>query len=233
MKFTDTLFKENEVLWHKYLKHPFIRGMEDGSLSLEKFKYYMIQDYIYLKEYAKVFALGISKSKTNEDIQVLSKSLSSIAWETDHVHTKYMERIGITEEEIKNTRASLSNLGYTSYMIAKALEDDVLNSYLAVLSCSWSYGFIGKMVNQRSPKLADDNIYGEWIRAYSSAEYEEMNQELMDYIDKKCENLSEERLEELAEIFKICSEFELRFWDMAYTLGGSDSIDFEESDVRI
>ncbi len=228
MKFTERLFNENKNLWNKYLSHPFILEMENGSLPIEKFKYYMIQDYFYLKEYAKVFAIGISKAKSGEDIENLSKSLSGIAWETDHVHTKYMQRIGITEEELQNTKPSLSNLGYTSYMIAKAFEDDVLNAYLAVLSCSWSYGFIGQEINKRSPHLAEDNIYGEWIKVYSCDEYDEINSELMDIIDKKCQNLSENRLQELAEIFRICSEFELRFWDMAYTIGKSDELDYEK-----
>lgn len=225
MKFTDRLFLENETLWNAYLEHPFIRGMQDGSLDIEAFKYYMIQDFFYLKEYAKVFAIGISKSQSMEDLNFLTQAISNITWETDHVHTKYMERIGISEDDLKKSVSSLSNLGYTSYMIAKAHEGDILNSYLAVLSCSWSYAFIGKKVNEATPDLKESKLYGEWILAYSSEEYQKMNEELMQVIDKKCQSLSEERLRALSELFRVCSEFEMRFWDMAYTMASSDRME--------
>ncbi len=222
MKFTDRLFKENEALWQSYLTHPFIKGMQDGSLPIQAFRYYMLQDYLYLKEYAKVFAIGLAKTTNSEDIANLSASMNSINWEIDNVHSKYMARIGVTEQEVLQAEASLSNIGYTSYMIAKAHESDVLNAYAAVLSCSWSYAYIGKEIYKQTPVLADDNTYGEWLTAYSSDEYHEANDALMDIFNRRCAALTEPRLAELAEIFRICSQFELRFWDMAYTMGQSD-----------
>ncbi len=225
MKFTDRLFTENEELWSTYLEHPFILGMQDGSLDIEAFRYYMLQDYLYLKEYAKVFAIGISKTSNVQDVLQLSESMSAIAWEVDSVHKKYMERIGITEEMVENVEPSMSNLGYTSYMIARAHESDVVNACMAVLSCSWSYGYIGKEIMKRTPNLVDDNIYGEWIKVYGSDEYDDANQKLMDMVDRLCDGLNEDRLSELSEIFKNCSLFEMRFWDMAYTKGASDVLE--------
>ncbi len=222
MKFSDRLFAENKALWQRYLEHPFIKGMQNGTLPIAAFRYYMLQDYLYLKEYAKVFAIGLSKTTNPVDVAQLSASLSAITWETDHVHTQYMQRIGITEQDIANCAASLSNIGYTSYMLAAAQQGDVLNAYAAVLSCSWSYGYIGKEIYRATPQLAEDNLYGEWLKAYSSDEYQVANRGLMDIFDQRCANLTEPRLAELAEIFRICSQFELRFWDMAYTMGQSD-----------
>ncbi len=222
MKFSNRLFEENKALWQSYLEHPFIKGMQNGTLPIEAFRYYMLQDYLYLKEYAKVFAIGLSKTTNPIDVKQLTASLSAINWETDHVHLKYMQRIGITDAEIVAARAALSNIGYTSYMLAVAQQGDVLNAYAAVLSCSWSYAYIGQQIYQATPHLADDNLYGEWLEAYSSAEYDVANRELMAIFDARCQGLSETRLAELAEIFNICSQFELRFWDMAYTMGKSD-----------
>lgn len=227
MKFTDRLFNENKELWESYLNHPFIKGMEKGCLDVEAFKYYMIQDYLYLKEYAKVFAIGISRTSDSDNVRQLSDSMNAITWETENVHTKYMERIGITEKMINNTEASLSNIGYTSYMIAKSYENDVINAFIAVLSCSWSYAYIGEKIMERSPHLAEDNVYGEWLRAYGSDEYQKSNLSLMDRVNELCKDLPEERLKDLCDIFRICSLFEERFWDMSYTMGRSDSL-YEE-----
>ena len=67
MKLADRLYKTTEQLWNSYLEHPFVSGIADGSLDLDKFRFYMIQDYRYLLEYSKVFALGIVKSP-REDV---------------------------------------------------------------------------------------------------------------------------------------------------------------------
>lgn len=224
MSFTDRLFEENKALWNMYLSHPFIEGMKDGSLPIEAFKYYLIQDYHYLLEYTKVFAIGLSKSKGEKDLVDFSESISNIAWETSEVHKKYMRSIGITEDEIKDSKVSYSNVMYTSYMLAKANDGDEINSLAAVLSCSWSYAFIGQNILKSAPDLTKDNIYGEWVKAYSSKDYDEMNKKLMQTFDKKCEGLSKDRLNEISDIFRICSECEYRFWDMAYTMGACDKI---------
>ena len=55
---SDRLFKTVEPIWNSYLEHPFVKGISDGSLDPEKFKHYLKQDYVYLIEYCKIFAIG-------------------------------------------------------------------------------------------------------------------------------------------------------------------------------
>ncbi len=222
MKFSERLFNENKEIWEKYLNHPFITEMESGKLDINSFKYYMLQDYLYLFEYTKVFAIGISKTNDTDDINILTQSISAINWELENVHYKYMKKIGITDNEIKNAKADLTNIGYTSYMIAKTYEGDVLNAFAAVLSCSWSYAYIGEIMKERTPEVLKNKNYGDWVKAYCSKEYQESNLKLINYFDKKCENIPNQDKEKLSEIFKTCSLFELRFWDMSYTKGKSD-----------
>lgn len=48
MKLTEILYEDVKEIWDGYLKHPFVSGIGDGSLSLERFRFYMLQDYLYL-----------------------------------------------------------------------------------------------------------------------------------------------------------------------------------------
>ncbi len=34
--------------WKEFTTHQFVRKMADGSLPIEKFNYYMVQDYLFL-----------------------------------------------------------------------------------------------------------------------------------------------------------------------------------------
>ena len=56
MTMTERLLEATKEIWDGYNETPFVKGIADGSLDHEKFKYYMIQDYLYLLDYTKVFS---------------------------------------------------------------------------------------------------------------------------------------------------------------------------------
>ena len=39
MKLSERLFKTTEDLWKSYLEHPFVKGIADGSLDIDKFRF--------------------------------------------------------------------------------------------------------------------------------------------------------------------------------------------------
>ena len=112
MKITERLLSATKDIWASYNAHPFVRGIQDGTLDREKFKYYIIQDYLYLEEYAKVFALGIAKAKSPEVIQLFSKYVTLLTEGEMDIHRGYMGRFSISWEELKATPRALDNLLY-------------------------------------------------------------------------------------------------------------------------
>ena len=79
-------------IWPRYLTHPFVTQMADGTLPAEKFRYYMLQDYLYLKDYVKIFAAILQKADDFEQIRFLSEELASTIDETFRTHLPYMQR---------------------------------------------------------------------------------------------------------------------------------------------
>ena len=57
MKFTESLWNSIEDIYDRILKHPFIQELIDGSLDEEAFRFYVIQDALYLRDYARGLAL--------------------------------------------------------------------------------------------------------------------------------------------------------------------------------
>ncbi|MGD9892071.1 MAG: thiaminase II, partial [Dehalococcoidia bacterium] len=49
-------------IWAAEQSHPFVCGIGDGTLDMERFKYYVAQDYVYLVEFVRVLALAAAKS---------------------------------------------------------------------------------------------------------------------------------------------------------------------------
>lgn len=212
MKFTDKLYDSVKDIWDEYLIHPFIVGMKEGTLDKELFRDYLVQDYLYLKEYAKLFCMGIVKSKDMDEMRFLYKSISG-TMEEGASHIKYMEGLGISEKEAENTIAKNENINYTNYMLNIALQGDVKEIAIATLACTWSYGFIGEDLLKNSNLKG--NFYKEWIELYGDGSYNEFTYEWLEYINTICKNISKEEEKRYIEIFRKCSLYELDFWNMA------------------
>lgn len=132
MKTTDKMLEATKELWKSYNEHPFVKGIQDGSLTKDKFKYYIMQDYLYLKEYAKVFAIGVAKAKTLETANLFAKYIAVMNGELD-VHSGYMGKFNVSQEEIDDMKPSLDNLSYTSYMLRVAYEEGEVVYYLVLI----------------------------------------------------------------------------------------------------
>ena len=75
--FIDYILSRADVKapWREFTHHEFVRRMGDGSLPRETFKYYMIQDYLYLVHFARAHALAGYKTKNLDDVARVSRPL--------------------------------------------------------------------------------------------------------------------------------------------------------------
>ena len=231
-----------EEIWENCHRHPFVQGIADGSLDHEKFCFYMLQDYVYLFDYARVFAIGVAKAKDPEVMRIFANYVQQIMSGEMDIHRGYMKRLGISPEDAERTVPSLDNLSYTSYMIRIAYDDGAAEAAAAILSCALSYEAIAeRMVAEHPgtparpgidaqpgidarpdaaarPGAADHPFYGEWVQGYASPGYHAANLELIDLTERLAEGLDEARLQHLIDVFVNCSRYELLFWDMAWEM---------------
>ncbi|NCD01813.1 MAG: thiaminase II [Clostridia bacterium] len=218
MTLTDELYESVKEIWDGYYEHPFVKGIGDGSLPIEKFKFYMLQDYLYLYDYAKVFALGVVKSKEPEMIRRFSWFVEDTLGGEMDIHSGYMERLGITDEDVARATMSLPNASYTSYMLSVGFRGDELDILTAILSCAWSYAKIGQELVRKNPESVEHPFYGEWVKGYTSKEYVDMNDEILYLVNMLGQNISKSRVAELKEVFVNCSRYEAMFWNMAWNM---------------
>ena len=218
MTTTERLLNVSKEIWEAYHEHPFVKGIADGSLDKEKFKYYMIQDYLYLIDYTKVFALGAAKAKDLSAMKLFAGYTNAILDGEMDIHRAYMARLGITPEEAETANVALDNLSYTSYMLRVAYEEGQAEVAAAILSCAVSYEVIAKKIVEKHPEALNHPFYGEWVSGYVADAYHEENQVLIDLMDRLSDGYSEKQLQHLEEIFMVCSRYEMAFWDMAWEM---------------
>lgn len=217
MNVTERLYEAAKPVWEQCHAHPFVKGIGDGTLDLEKFRWFLLQDYLYLFDYARVFAWGVIKARDPELMRTFSANVDAILGGEMKVHRGYMARMGISEEQVLAVEPALSNLSYTHYMLAVASAGGPAEIVASILACSWSYAEIGTRLAQ-IPGAADHPFYGEWIRSYAGEEYQQTNAALVALMEKLAAGCTETEYQRLEEIFVACSRYELGFWEMAWTL---------------
>lgn len=214
---SDRLHAAAAPIWEKCLRHPFVTGIGDGTLDVEKFRFFMLQDYLYLFDYAKVFALGVVKARDPQLMRLFARNVDAVLGGEMNIHRAYMKRLGITEEQVLAVQPALDNLSYTHYMLSVASAGTPMEIVASILACSWSYAEIGKTL-AKIPGAMDHPFYGEWIRGYAGEEYAATNDDLIHLMNELAKDASEEQLEHLCDIFVNCSRYELVFWQMSWEM---------------
>ena len=217
MNTVERLLDATREIWKAYNEHPFVLGIQNGTLDKNKFRYYIIQDYLYLEDYAKTFAVGVAKAKSLQTANLFAKYISVMNGELD-VHNGYLARLGVTQEEIDSTPRALDSLSYTSYMLRVAYEEGEAEILAAILSCAYSYEIIAKNIVKNNPDSINDEFYGDWIKGYISEGYAEENIVLLNEINRLTQTYTEKQIQHLVDIFVACSRYELAFRELSWTV---------------
>ena len=216
MKFSQRLHEKVREIWEKTHQHPFVDGLGNGDLPIESFIRYMKQDYVFLIDYSKLFALGTVKARDLETMAAFAKLLHETLHGEMELHRGYAARFGITYQQIEETKASPNNLAYTRYMLNVAQNGSLEELISALLPCMWSYWEISKMLADKYPSASEHSLYGDWIKMYSSNEFGSLAIWLIELLDVLAEGKSERELAILEDHFLTTSRFEYMFWDMVY-----------------
>lgn len=215
-KFTDRLFTNVQPIWEKNHNHPFVQELGMGTLSKETFVYYMKQDYVYLIDYAKLFAVGTVKANDLETMGMFAQILHETLHVEMDLHRTFAAEFGITREELEATQPTPVNVAYTKYMLQVSQNGSLAEVVACLLPCAWDYWEIGKLLRKQYGHQIETNPYAKWIDMYDSEAFGEGAKWLIQLMDELAEGKPERELAKLEEHFQITSKYEYLFWDMNY-----------------
>jgi thiaminase/transcriptional activator TenA len=216
MSFSRGLKTKAGKIWEDGYSHPFVQELGNGILDKETFKFYLLQDYLYLLQYAKVFAAAAIKSDTEELMAGFTKSQYFILAGEMNLHRGYMAGFGITESEMRTAKPSLHNRSYTANMLSYGLTGGLAEVLAAVFPCAWTYADYGKRLKAQYADKLEGNYYRSWIETYAGDDFSESFEWFYDALDILVQNMTDGRRVSIADIFISSVEFEYLFWDMAY-----------------
>lgn len=211
--FTRTLWRSIEPIYAAILAHPFLRGLTDGSLPQEAFRFYAVQDALYLRDFARALALAAARAPREEWIVMFNEHAASALKVEKTLHESFFKDFGLTPDAVAATPLSPTNLAYTSYLLAVAHAGPFHEAVAAVLPCYWIYWEVGKALERSGSR---DPLYARWIGTYASEEFGSVVREVLACVDALAAELREPERDRMARHFVTTSRYEWMFWDMGW-----------------
>jgi thiaminase (transcriptional activator TenA) len=213
MDFAAECWKSIAPIYGAILEHPFIHGLADGTLARESFEFYVVQDALYLREFARALAVTAGRAPRDEWIIMFSEHAAGALKVERALHETFFKDLGLAPAEVSSTPLAPANLAYTSYLLAVAYGAPFHEAIAALLPCYWIYWEVGKELERKGSPNA---LYRRWIATYASAEFGSLVNAVIEAADQTAARLRPDELEAMRRHFITTSRYEWMFWEMGY-----------------
>ena len=217
MAFSTELWRSIENIFAQILEHPFLKGLTDGTLDEEAFRFYVVQDALYLRDFARGLAILGAKAPEDDWLVMFCEHAKTAIIVERSLHESFFREWGLTDDEVYSTPMAPTNLLYTSYLLRIAHERPFYEGIGAFLPCYWIYLEVGKALEREG---SPNSLYQRWIDTYSSAEYESVVRQVIAAVDQIAGTLTDAQREAMRQHFVLTSKMEWMFWDMGYRKEG-------------
>jgi thiaminase/transcriptional activator TenA len=212
--FSDHLHRAAADVWKAQQEHPFVRGVGDGTLDPERFRFYVRQDYVFLIEYGRLLALACARSPRLEWMERFADLAQSTLRTEMDLHRACAAEWGISRAELEREAPHTATRAYTDYLLRTATLGEFAELVAALLPCIWGYSEIGQWLARREPPA--DPRYARWIAMYSAEEFAELARWCREVCDETAAGAPHALRRRMEDAFVISSHHELSFWEAAW-----------------
>lgn len=196
----------------------FLQELSSGTLPIEKFKFYLKQDYPYLIEYSRALALGAAKADTLENMRLFADLLQGIIVTEMKLHEEYASRFDISALELAGTEACPAKVAYASHILASSYRGSFFDIVAAIFPCYWTYW---KLAETLLPSVVKEgNPYLDWFEMYTSAEFKRLVDICVDLLDTLASQSTDGQKKTAEDIYIRSHKLQWLSWDAYYSMEG-------------
>lgn len=213
-KFYFQLRSRTETLWSATMNHPFVTGIGDGTLSRDRFEFFLKQDYIYLIEFSRFLALGVAKAHDLSIMNYFSALQNATLNIEMDLHRKTCASFGISLDSLEKTEPAMITSAYTNLLLKTGYQGAFEDILAALLPCACGYVDIGK--NLLAKGLPANKFYQDWINTYASKEFEEFANYLIELMNNQAAIANETQKQRWYQLYRASARFEYLFFQMSW-----------------
>jgi thiaminase/transcriptional activator TenA len=195
------------------LTHPFLAGLADGTLDRDAFRFYVVQDAHYLRDYARALALCAARAPRESDILMFAQHAAGAIEVERFLHEGFFRDFGLDDAAVAATPVSPTCRAYTSYLLATCHGGSFPEALGAVLPCYWIYWEVGKALLERG---SPDPLYQRWIDTYGGEGFGTLVRDVLALADAIGNGLPPAERDRVEAHFVQTARYEWMFWDSGY-----------------
>jgi len=215
-KFSGQLRRRGQRIWRAIEGHAFLRELHAGTLPMNRFTYFILQDYVYLLDFAQVLCQGGAKSPDLETLELFCRHALGAVEVERSFHASFGKTLGLSRKQLDAVPKGPVTLAYIGHLQFVARAGNLGELVAAVLPCYWIYGEVGRRLYKNRPRKP--KIYREWIETYASEGFWKPVREQIKLMDRLGTGASSGEKKLMAERFIQSSRYEYMFWEQAYRL---------------
>lgn len=216
MTFSDELLDEGEEIWEAQKEHPFVTELAAGTLDPAAFRTWVRQDYRYLLDYARTFAIAGTKARDEATMtNLLGVAHTTLDYEMD-LHREFAADYDLSVEDLESTTKAPTCVAYTNFLVRTAHEGSLAEIAAAIYPCGQGYLDIAEHMAELAE---EEHRYTPFIEKYTSDEFYEAVDWMREFVDRCGERYPGEH-DAMRKAFRTSARLEHQFWEMAYTEEG-------------
>lgn len=205
-----------ERIWRAIDAHPFLRELHAGTLPMNRFIYFILQDYVYLLDFAQVLCQGAAKSPDLETLELFCRHALGAVEVERSFHASFGKSLGLSRTQLDGVTKGPITQAYIGHLQSVAQSGTLGEIVAAVLPCYWIYGEVGRRLYKNRPRKP--KIYREWIETYAGEAFWRPVREQIQLMDKLGAAASSGEKKRMAANFILSSRYEFTFWEQAYRM---------------
>lgn len=214
MGFSDDLLEAGEAIWSAQLGHPFVVELADGTLEEAAFLHWVKQDYRYLLDYARLFAIAGARARREKTMAHLLGVAHAVLDEEMNLHRSFAAEYGISADELEQVEKTPTCVAYTSFLVRTAYEGSLAEIAGGLYPCMQGYLDVAEHMAERAETA---HRYTPFIEMYTGEEFREATSWCRRFVDECAERFPGQR-GAMRDAFMTSAKLEYRFWEMAYSL---------------
>ena len=212
MALTDELKASAGSLWEMVVTHPFVVELGESSLPVEKFRLYFLQDYVFVKDLAKVVSLAMVKAPDFGAASQLSQFLQGILTSEDNLFQRAFRELGVPPEQYRKSEAAPTTRAFGDFLLRLSYEGTFEEILTALYATEGTYlDWATRLIQQgRKPQ---SRLYQEWIDIHSP----QVLGDFVGWIESHLNSLDLAGIRpRMKDVFVTTLRYEYLFWEMAY-----------------
>jgi thiaminase (transcriptional activator TenA) len=215
-EFSAVLRRRSERIWRAIESHPFLRELHAGALPMDRFIYFILQDYVYLLDFAQVLCQGAAKSPDLATLELFARHALGAVEVERSFHASFGKTLGLSRQQLDAVQKGPITQAYSDHLQSVARSGSLSEIVAAVLPCYWIYGEAGRRLRRGAP--SKPKIYREWIETYASEDFWKPVREQIQLMDILGAEAKAKEKKLLVDHFILSSRYEFMFWEQAYRL---------------